>query len=96
MGWSNAAKGAVDGDTWTFDGESKMGNKLIKNRSTIKISSPDSAVMRSQMSVEGGPMTSFMELKGTRMKQSLSDSNSCPHGSEGWLFECYRMWFSPH
>jgi hypothetical protein len=27
MGWSKAAKGTVDGDTWTFDGESKMGNK---------------------------------------------------------------------
>jgi hypothetical protein len=48
------------------------------------------------MSVDGGPMTLFMELKGTRMKQSLSDSNSCAPGSEGWLFECYRMWFGPH
>jgi hypothetical protein len=32
MGRGDAAKGTVDGDTWTFDGESKMGNTLIKTR----------------------------------------------------------------
>lgn len=97
VGWSNAAKGTVDGDTWTFDGESKVGGKLIKIRSTITLPSPDSAVMRSEVSVEGGPMTLLMELKGTRVKQSLSDFNSCgPHGSEGWVFECYRAWLGLH
>jgi hypothetical protein len=96
VGWRSEARGTVDGDTWTFDGESKMGGKLIKSRSTIKLSSPDSATMTSEMSVEGGPMTLFMELKGTRANQSLSDFNSCAHGSEGWLFECYRIWFGPH
>ena len=97
MGRSSTAKGIVDGDTWTFDGESKMGNKLIKSRFTIKIPSPDSAVMRSEVSVEGGPMTLFMELKGTRVKQNLSGFNSCvPHASEGWVFECYQTWFGPH
>src|ERR1700746_1242080 len=40
VGWSSAAKGTVDGDTWMFDGESKMGGKLIKSRSTIKMTSP--------------------------------------------------------
>jgi hypothetical protein len=96
VGWSDAAKATVAGDTWTFDGESKMGSKLIKSRSTIKLSSPDSATMKSEMSVDDGPMTLFMELKGTRVKQSLSDSNSCAHSNEGWLFECYRTWFGPH
>jgi Protein of unknown function (DUF1579) len=76
MGRGDAAKGTVDGDTWTFDGESKMGNTLIKTRSTIKMPSPDSAVMRSEVSIEGGPMTLLMELKGTRVKQSSSNFNS--------------------
>jgi hypothetical protein len=90
MGRSDSAKGSVDGDTWTFAGESKMGSTLIKTRSTIRIPSPDSAVMRSEVSVEGGPMTLLMELKGTCVKQGLSGFNSCvPHGSEGWVFECY-------
>ena len=97
MGRTTTAKGIVDGDTWTFDGESKMGNKLIKSRFTIKILSPDSAVMRSEVSVEGGPMNLFMELKGTREKQNLSGFNSClPHASEGWLFECYPTWLGLH
>jgi hypothetical protein len=87
MGRSNAAKGTVDGDTWMFDGESKMGGKVIKSRSTIKLPSPDSATMKSEMSVDGGPWILVMELKGSRVKQNLSGFNSCgPHGSEVWLF----------
>jgi len=39
-----------------------MGNTLIKTRYTIRMPSPDSAVMRSEVSVEGGPMTLLMEL----------------------------------
>jgi hypothetical protein len=99
-GWSNSAKGTVDRDTWTFDGESKIGDKLVKSRSIIKLSSPDSATMKTEMSVDGGPWTLMMELKGTRGNESLTDSNSCvPHGSEGWpfeLFECYRRLLSSH
>jgi hypothetical protein len=99
-GWSNSAKGTVDGDTWTFDGESKTGGKLVRTRSTIKLSPPDSATMKSEMSVDSGPWTLVMELKGAREKQNLSDFNSCgPHGSEGWpfeLFDCYRRLSSSH
>jgi len=88
MGWSNSAKGTVDGDTWTFDGESTMGDKLIKTRSTIKTPSPDDAVMRSEVSVDGSPMTLLLELKGTRVKESV---NSCvPHASEGWLLSASK------
>jgi hypothetical protein len=99
-GWSNSAKGTVDRDTWTFDGESKIDGKLVKSRSIIKLSSPDFATMKTEMSVDGGPWTLMMELKGTRENESLTDSNSCvPHGSEGWpfeLFECYRRLLSSH
>jgi hypothetical protein len=96
-GWSNAAKGTVDGDTWTFNGDSKMGGKRIKTRSTIKLPSPDSATMKSKVSVDGGPMTLFMELKGTRVEPSQSGRTSCvPHASEGWLFECFQAWLHPN
>jgi hypothetical protein len=96
VGWSNVAKGTVDGNTWTFDGESKTGGRLIKSRSTIRLASPDSAVMKSEVSVDGGPWNLVMELKGSRVEQSLRDSNSCAHGSEGWLFECFQAWFGSH
>jgi hypothetical protein len=92
-GWSDVAKGTVEGDTWTFDGESTMGGKAIKSRSTIKMPSPDFAQMRSEMSVDGGPMTLWMELKGARVKENQRGFNSCmPHASEGWVFECFRTW----
>lgn len=68
MGQSDLAKGIVEGDTWTWNGESKMGGKLIHSRSTIKLPSPDSATMKSEISVDGGPWTPVMELKGSRVK----------------------------
>jgi len=95
VGWSGAAKGTVDGDTWTFDGESKIGGRMVKTRSTIKMSAPDSALMRSEVSVEAGPMTLLMELKGTRLKQNAADSEVCGHASEGWIFECFQKWSHP-
>lgn len=103
FGLTNAAKGRVDGDTWTFSDEIKMGGKLIKTRFTIKVrsqTSQDSATMKSEMSIDDGPWNLVMELKGTRAQQSQTDFNSCvPHGSEGWpfeLFECYRKLRSSH
>lgn len=100
FGLTNSAKGTVDGDAWTFNGELKMGGKLIKTRFTIRLPSPDSSLMNTEISTDGGPWTPLMELKGSRVKQSLNDVNSCiPHGSEGWpfeLFDCYRRVLSSH
>ena len=92
MGQNNSAKGTVEGDTWTFNGESKMGGKAIKTRSTIKLSPPGSATMKSEMSVDGGPWTLLLELKGNRAKQALNDYNPCAHASEGWVFECVQRY----
>jgi hypothetical protein len=58
----------VDGDTWTFSGETQMAGKLIRNRTVIKLISPDTAVLHSELSVDGGPWAEVMELKGTRVK----------------------------
>ena len=68
LGLNNSAKGTVEGDTWTWNGELKMGGKLIKTRSTLKIPSPDSATMKSEISLDGGPWTLVSELKGSRVK----------------------------
>jgi hypothetical protein len=70
VGRSNAAKGTVDRDTWTFNGESKVDGKLIRTRSTIRVTSLDSAAMKSELSVEDGPWTLVMALAGTRAKQT--------------------------
>ncbi len=67
-GQQELAKGTVEGDTWTWNGESKMSGKLIKHRFIIKIVSPDSATMKFEISADGGPWTPMMELKGSRLK----------------------------
>ena len=68
IGQNDSAKGTVDGDTWTWNGDWKMGGKLIKNRSTLKMASPDSVTMTSEVSADGGPWTPLAELKGSRVK----------------------------
>jgi len=68
LGQTNSAKGTVEGDTWTWNGESKVGGKLVKSRTTIKLPTPDSATFKSEVSVGGGPSSLLMELKGTRLK----------------------------
>jgi hypothetical protein len=42
------------------------------------VSSPDAAAMKSEMSVDGGPWTPLMELKGTRVKQSVQSRAQLP------------------
>ena len=98
-GRSNFARGTVDADTWTFVGESKRDGKLVRTRSTMNLSSSGSAVLKAEVSVNGGPWTLLLESQGARENQTLHDPYSCGHGSsEGWpfeLFECYRS-LSPH
>jgi hypothetical protein len=100
VGGSNSAKGTVDGETWIFDGEARLGGKLVRSRSTIKLVSPDSATLKSEMSVDGDPWTLVMDLKANRVNQSQPDLNSCvPRASKGWqfeLFECYRRLLNSH
>ena len=68
FGQNKSGKGTVEGDTWTFNADSKVGGKLIKTRFTEKIPSPDSATMKAEISADGSPWTLMMELKGTRVK----------------------------
>lgn len=67
-GENESAKGTIEGDTWTWNGESKMRGKLIKSRFTMKIPSPDSATMKFEVSADGGPWALAMEGKRSRAK----------------------------
>jgi hypothetical protein len=67
MGMGDSAKGTVEGDTWTWNGESKMGGKLIKSRFIIKELSPASYSYKFDMSTDGGSTWSnVMEGKATK------------------------------
>jgi len=65
-GESIAAKGSVEGDTWTWTSEDKMQGKPFKGRFTEKITSPTSYDFKYEMSMDGKPFETVMEGKATK------------------------------
>jgi len=68
MGEAETATGTVQGDTWTWLGESKMGGRPFKSRFTIKELSPTSYSMKFDMSTDGTNWMTMMEGKATKVK----------------------------
>jgi hypothetical protein len=66
MTMATVAKGTVQGDTWTYTDESKMGGKTINGRYIIKVLSPTSYNFKWEMQGEGGQWTTMMEGKSTK------------------------------
>ena len=62
------SKGAVDGDTWTWTNDEKMGNMTMKGRFTMKITSSTSYNFTYEMSEDGTKWTSVLEGKATKGK----------------------------
>lgn len=60
--------GKVDGDTWTWTGESKMNSMAMKSRFTLKQLGPDSATYKFEMASGSDPFALVMEGKQTRQK----------------------------
>ncbi len=67
-GETESAKGAVDGDTWTWHGDSKMNGKVIHGRFTYKEAPPDSASMKYEIQGDDGKWNAVMEAKASRIK----------------------------
>lgn len=62
------SKGTLDGDTWNWTNEFKMGPQTMKARYTMKILSPDSYTYRFEMSPDGTKWENGMEGKATKSK----------------------------
>ncbi|HYU48260.1 MAG TPA: DUF1579 family protein [Terriglobales bacterium] len=62
------AKGTVDGDTWTWTNDMKMGPQTMKGRFTEKILSPTSYTFKFEMSADGTKWDTAMEGKATKSK----------------------------
>lgn len=60
------AKGTVDGDTWTWTNEMKMGPQTAKGRFTEKILTPTSYTFKFEMSMDGATWITIMEGKATK------------------------------
>jgi hypothetical protein len=62
------SKGTVDGDTWTWVNDEKMGGMTMKGRFKMKIASPTSYAFSYEMSSDGTKWTMVMDGKATKAK----------------------------
>ena len=60
------AKGTVDGDTWTWNSDMKMGPQTAKGRFTEKILSPTAYTFKFEMSQDGTKWDTVMDGKATK------------------------------
>lgn len=68
MGQNTFSRGTVDGDTWTWTGESKMNGQPLHSRFTLKRVTDDSATFKFEMAAGSDPLAVVMEGKQTRQK----------------------------
>ena len=66
MGETISATGTVEGDTWTWHSEDKMGGKVMKGRYTVKVLSPTSYTFKFEMASDAGDWNTVMEGKATK------------------------------
>jgi hypothetical protein len=63
VGEANHFKGTVEGDTWTWISEIKMGPQTVKGKFTQKILSPTSYSFKFEMSMDGTTWNLIMDGK---------------------------------
>jgi len=63
-----SATGTVQGDTWTWNSEDKMGGKVMKGRYTVNVLSPTSYNFKYEMAVDNGEWNTIMDGKATKAK----------------------------
>ena len=68
MGENIHSKGTLDGDTWNWTNDMKMGPQTMKTRYTMKILSPMSYAFKFEMSQDGTKWDTMMEGKATKVK----------------------------
>jgi hypothetical protein len=66
LGEADHAKGNVDGDTWTWQSETRMGSQTIKGRLTIKVLSATAYNFKFEMSPDGTTWNTVLEGKDTK------------------------------
>jgi hypothetical protein len=66
MNMGSVPKGTIQGDTWTYTNEDKMGGQNVKSRFTIKIASPTSYSYRFETEEAPGKWNTVVEGKATK------------------------------
>jgi hypothetical protein len=60
------SKGTIDGDTWSWTNDQKMGGMTMKGKYTMKVISPTSYTFAYAMSQDGTQWTTVMDGKATK------------------------------
>jgi len=60
------SRGTLDGDTWTWTNDEKMGNTTMKGRFTMKFTSSTSYSFTYEMSADGAKWTTVVEGKASK------------------------------
>jgi len=68
MGERTHSTGTIDGDTWTWIGDNKMGGQMVKGRFIMKVVSPTSYTYKFDVSQDGTNWTTVMDGKATKSK----------------------------
>jgi len=68
VGEAEHSKGTIDGDTWTWTSEEKMGGQTMKGRFVMKILSPTSYSFKYEMSQDGTNWTTAMDGTAAKSK----------------------------
>lgn len=68
MVMASVPRGTVQGDTWVYDDEAKMGGKSVKSRFTMKVGSPTSYTFKWEMLGEDGSWKPITEGKATKVQ----------------------------
>jgi hypothetical protein len=62
------SRGSVEGDTWTWTSDEKMGGMTMKGRFTMKITSPTAYSFTFEMSQDGAKWETVMDGKAAKGK----------------------------
>ena len=60
------SRGMLDGETWTWTSDEKMGDTVMKGRFTMKFTSPSSYAFSYEMSTDGAKWTTAVDGKATK------------------------------
>ena len=66
MAMASVPRGTVQGDTWTYTDEGKMGGKMVKSRYVIQQLSPTSYTFKWEMQDEASAWQTIMDGKATK------------------------------
>jgi hypothetical protein len=66
MAMATVPRGTMEGGTWVYNDEAKMGGKMVKSRYMIKETSPTSYTFKWEMLGEDGAWQTIMEGKSTK------------------------------